>query len=131
MRRIVKHKRQFGGVKSSVRRKAAASIAPGDPWVRVDLGYVYARLGRKSEAEKVLKELRAESQRRYVSGFYASYVCIGLGKNDEALQWLERAYGQKDYQLSWIGVVPVFDPLRSDPRFADLVRRAVPPQHGT
>jgi TolB-like protein/DNA-binding winged helix-turn-helix (wHTH) protein/Tfp pilus assembly protein PilF len=107
--------------------KKAASVSPGDPWVRADLGYVYAKLGRKSDAEKVLKELRAESQNRYVSGFMVSRVCIGLGKNEEALQWLERAYQQKDYQLSWIGVDPVFDPLRSDPRFADLVRRADPP----
>jgi TolB-like protein/DNA-binding winged helix-turn-helix (wHTH) protein/Tfp pilus assembly protein PilF len=106
----------------------AATASPGDPWVRADLGYVYAKLGRKSDAEKVLEELRAESQRRYVSGFFMSWICIGLGKNEEALQWLERADQQKDYQLSWISVSPVFDPLRSDPRFADLVRRADPPQ---
>ena len=108
--------------------KKAESISPGDPWVRADLGYVHAKLGRQSDAEKVLKELRSESQSRYVSGFFVSWVCIGLGKNEEALQWLERAYQQKDYQLSWISVSPVFDPIRSDPRFVALMRRADPPQ---
>lgn len=107
--------------------KKAEIVAPADPWVRADLGYVYAKLGRKSDAEKVLKELKAESQSRYMSGFFVSWVCIGLGKNEEALQWLERAYQQKDYQLSWISVSPVFDPIRSDPRFAALMRRADPP----
>lgn len=108
--------------------KKAESVAPGDPWVRADLGYAYAKLGRKSDAEKVLRELRAESKGKYVSGFFVSWVCIGLGKNEEALQWLERAYEQNDYQLSWISVSPVFDPIRSDPRFAALMRRADPPQ---
>ncbi len=108
--------------------KKAASLSPGDPWVRADFGYVYAKLGRKSDAEKVLNELRVESQSKYVSGFFVSWICIGLGKNEEALQWLERAYQQNDYQLSWISVEPLFDPIRSDPRFADLVRRADPPQ---
>src|SRR5215469_318008 len=106
----------------------AASVSPGDPQVPSFLGYVYAKSGRKQDAEGVLKEMKAESQRRYVSGFFVAVVCIGLGKNEEALQWLERADQQNDYQLSWISVEPVFDPLRSDSRFADLVRRADPPQ---
>ena len=106
----------------------AASVSPRDPQVQAFLGYVYAKSGRKEDAERVLKEMKVESQRRYVSGYLVALVCIGLGKNEEALQWLERAYQQNDYQLSWISVSPEFDPLRSDPRFADLVRRADPPQ---
>jgi TolB-like protein/Tfp pilus assembly protein PilF len=106
----------------------AASVSPADPQVPAFLGYVYAKSGRKQDAERVLKELKAESQHRYVSGFFVAVVCIGLGKNEEALQWLERADQQNDYQLSWISVEPVFDPLRSDPRFAALMRRADPPQ---
>jgi len=108
--------------------QTAASVSPGDPEVKAFLGYVHAKSGRKQDAERVLKEMKAESQSRYVSGFLVALVCIGLGKNEEALQWLERADLQKDYQLSWIILAPEFDPLRSDPRFADLVRRADPPQ---
>ncbi len=106
----------------------AARLSPGDMAVQGELGYVYARMGRKSDAEKIRKELVAESRRRYVSGCYAAMLCIGLGRKDEAIWWLERAYEQKDYQLSWMSVSPVYDPIRSDPRFAALMRRADPPQ---
>ena len=106
----------------------AAGLAPGDPQVPAYLGYVYARSGRTQDAERVLKEMKAESQRRYVSGFFVAMVCTWLGRKEEAIQWLERAEQQNDYQLSWISVDPAFDPLRSDPRFANLVRRADPPQ---
>jgi tetratricopeptide (TPR) repeat protein len=101
----------------------APGFSPGDVMIRAPLGYDYAKSGRRSDAEKILKDLKAESQRKYVSGYFASWVCIGLGKNDEAIQWLERAYQQRDYQLTWMGVEPLLDPLRSDPRFQDLLRR--------
>lgn len=106
----------------------AASLSPGDPQVPAFLGYVYGKSGRKQDAERVLKEMKAESKRRYVSGFFVAWVCVGLGRKEEAIQWLERAEQQNDYQLSWISAEPVFDPLRSDPRFADLVRRVDPAQ---
>jgi len=106
----------------------AASVSPADPEVQAFLGYVYAKSGRKQDAERVLKEMKTESERRYISGFLVALVCIGLGRNEEALHWLERADQQKDYQLSWISLAPEFDLLRSDPRFAGLVRRSDPPQ---
>jgi len=106
----------------------AASVSPGDPQVPAFLGYVYAKSGRKQDAERVLKEMKAESQHKYVSGYLVALVCTGLGRNEEALQWLERADQQNDYQLSWISAEPLFDPLRSDPRLAALMRRADPPQ---
>jgi TolB-like protein/DNA-binding winged helix-turn-helix (wHTH) protein/Tfp pilus assembly protein PilF len=106
----------------------AARLSPGDLTVQGELGYVYARMGRTADAEKIRKELVAESQRRYVSGCYVAMLYIGLGRKDEAIGWLERAYEQKDYQLSWMSVSPVYDPIRSDPRFAALMRRADPPQ---
>ncbi len=106
----------------------AARLSPGDLTVQGELGYVYARMGRTGDAEKIRKELVAESQRRYVSGCYVAMLYIGLGRKDEAIGWLERAYEQKDYQLSWMSVSPVYDPIRSDARFAALMRRADPPQ---
>ena len=106
----------------------AAGFSSADVMIRAPLGYSYAKSGRRSDAEKILKDLKAESQRKYVSGYFVSWVCIGLGKNDEAIQWLERAYQQKDYQLTWMGAEPLLDPLRSDPRFRDLLRRLGLPQ---
>ena len=111
---------------------AALERAPrnssGDVMIRAPLGYAYAKLGKKRDAQLVLKGLRAESRGKYVSSYFVSWVCIGLGRHEEALQWLERAYRQRDYNLTWLGVEPMFDPLRPDPRFAALVRRLGLPQ---
>jgi TolB-like protein/DNA-binding winged helix-turn-helix (wHTH) protein/Tfp pilus assembly protein PilF len=106
----------------------AAGVYSGDVMILAPVGYDYAKSGRRSDAEKILKDLQAESQRKYVSGYFVSWVCIGLGKKDEAIQWLERAYQQKDYQLTWMGAEPLLDPLRSDTRFLDLLRRLGLPQ---
>ena len=95
----------------------------GDVVIRAPLGYAYAKLGKKRDAELLLKELTAQSREKYVSGYFVSWVCIGLGRHEEALQWLERADRQGDYNLTWLGVEPMFDPLRPDPRFTALVRR--------
>jgi DNA-binding winged helix-turn-helix (wHTH) protein/Flp pilus assembly protein TadD len=100
----------------------------GDVMIRALLGYACAKSGKKLDAELLLKELRVESQEKYVSGYFVSWVCIGLGRNEEAIQWLERAYREGDYNLTWLGAEPMFDPVRSDPRFADLVRRIGLPQ---
>jgi serine/threonine protein kinase/tetratricopeptide (TPR) repeat protein len=100
-----------------------------DVMIRAPLGYDYAKLGKNRDAEQLLKELGDESRRKYVSAYFVSWVCIGLGRNEEAIQWLEQAYRQEDYQLTWLGVEPIFDPLRSDPRFTALLRRlGLPPQ---
>jgi eukaryotic-like serine/threonine-protein kinase len=99
-----------------------------DVMIRAPLGYAYAKLGKKRDAGLLLKELRAESRRSYVSAYFVSWVCIGLGRKDEAMEWLEQAYRQGDSQITWLGVEPVFDPLRSDPRFSALLRRLGLPQ---
>lgn len=101
---------------------------PGDMMIVGPLGYAYAKSGRKMDAESLLKRLRDESQTKYVSGYFMSWICIGLGRNEEAIQWLERAYRQGEYHLTWLRAEPMFDPLRSDPRFADLVRSVGLPQ---
>jgi len=47
----------------------------------------------------------------------------GIGENDRAFEWLERAYNERDGIVYWLKAAPVFDPLRGDPRFDDLARR--------
>jgi TolB-like protein/tetratricopeptide (TPR) repeat protein len=120
-------KRMFRESIATLERVPRSSSA--DVMIRAPLGYAYAKLGKKRDAELLLKELRAESQGKYVSAYFVSWVCIGLGRNDEAMQWLEQAYRQGDYQLTWLGVDPIFDPLRPDPRFAALIHRLGLPQH--
>ncbi len=88
------------------------------------LGHVYAVAGRRDEASKILDELRRKkSQGEYVSPYWFAMIYTGLGANDQAFEWLEQAYKEHDAELIALKVDPRFDPIRSDSRFADLLRR--------
>jgi TolB-like protein/Tfp pilus assembly protein PilF len=87
------------------------------------LGYTYAIAGRRSDAERVLKELETESPSFSISPELVAQVFIGLRDHSRALDLLERGFGTHSGQLLNINVEPVFDRLRSEPRFQDLVRR--------
>lgn len=86
------------------------------------LAHVYAVSGKKAKAEKILNELKQK-----ITGNNLSYqiadVYIGLGQQDQAFEWLEKAYEDRSGWLTWIAIEPKLDPLRSDPRFAGLLRR--------
>ena len=97
--------------------------SPGGDLTTATLGYAYALAGRKAEARKVLAELKQQSETRYVSPYLLALVYVGLGMKGEAFERLEEAYKQRDSDLPWIRVQPMFDPLRSDARFYDLLRR--------
>ena len=85
------------------------------------LGYGYAAAGRRVEAQKVLDKLNELSKRKYVPALHRAIIYAGLVEKDKAFEWLEKAYEER-YTIA-IKVNPVFDPLRSDPRFKDLLRR--------
>jgi len=85
------------------------------------LGRGYAAAGRRAEAQKVLDQLNEFSKEKYVPAFRRAEIHAGLGENDRAFEWLEKAY--EEHFIIAIKVEPVYDPLRSDPRFADLLRR--------
>ena len=103
--------------------QAAVALFPGDDQTKATLGYAYALTGREGDAQAILAELKEQSKSRYVSPYQIALVCVGLGKKGEALGWLEESYRQRDSQLPWIRVEPIFDPLRSEPRFKDLIRQ--------
>ena len=87
------------------------------------LGHVYAVSGRKTEARKILAELQRLSEHSYVQATDVALVYAGLDDKDKAFAWLDKAYEEHSFTLSNLKVEPRFDPLRSDPRFADLLRR--------
>ncbi len=87
------------------------------------LGHVHGLAGRRDEALRALDELRQHSGRRNVSPLLSALVWIGLGDNDEAFAWLDRAVEHRTQWLSEIGVDAMFDRLRPDPRFDALLRR--------
>jgi hypothetical protein len=87
--------------------------------------YAYAVAGKRAEAQKVLDQLNELAKQRYVPQPYVAAAYAHLGEKDKAFQWLEKASEERGlgYILSINVVQPGFDPLRSDPRFADLLRR--------
>jgi TolB-like protein/Flp pilus assembly protein TadD len=86
------------------------------------LGYAYARAGRRDEAIKILNELKARSKNEFVAADLLAYLYAGLGEKDQAFAWLERAYQERDDMMA-LKILSELDPLRSDPRFQDLLRR--------
>ena len=92
------------------------------------LSYAYARAGRKTEAVEILQRMHGTFATRYVPPTDFAWVYTGLGDKEQAFHWLETAFAQRDTHLEHIKVDPIWDPLRSDPRFTDLVRRVGLPQ---
>jgi tetratricopeptide (TPR) repeat protein len=89
-----------------------------------ELGRLFGRAGRREDAERMLAELRAMSRTSYVSPFFHAIIHVGLGDKDRAFEWLERCEKERVVALSLFARVgPLLDPLRSDPRFAALLRR--------
>jgi TolB-like protein/Flp pilus assembly protein TadD len=87
------------------------------------LGHAYAVSGRRGEALKILKELKEISAHGYVSPYDLAILYTGLGDKDNAINQLNRAYEERAGWIMALKVEPMFDPLRSDPRFADLQRK--------
>ena len=86
------------------------------------LGHAYAASGRKAEAERVLADLGQQKQ-RYVSPYTVATIYAGLGEKDQAFRWLETAFDDRDIWLMNLKVDPLFKPIRSDERFANLLQR--------
>jgi tetratricopeptide (TPR) repeat protein len=87
------------------------------------MGLAYGVAGRKHEANQILNELLQLQKQRYVTPMALCYVYIGLGDNDQAFAWLEKAYQERSNHIAFFKVNPTVDPLRSDPRFVELLRQ--------
>jgi TolB-like protein/DNA-binding winged helix-turn-helix (wHTH) protein/Tfp pilus assembly protein PilF len=87
------------------------------------LGLVYGLAGKNDEANKILNELLELNKHRYVTPAALVNIYIGLGNKEQAFVWLEKAFQERSNYLAYLKVFPILDPLRSDPRFADLVQR--------
>jgi serine/threonine protein kinase/TolB-like protein/Flp pilus assembly protein TadD len=90
------------------------------------LGFAYGMAGKRAEAEAILNQLQALSQRRYVSGIYFAAVCAGLKDKDRAIQYLNKAFESRHPGLVLIRIEPMFDGLRNDERFKQLIRKFEP-----
>jgi tetratricopeptide (TPR) repeat protein len=101
---------------------------PGAAFGLGHLGNAYARAGRVREARECLRKLKQRSNADKVGTYQVALIHAGLGEKDQAFEWLEKAYEERHQGLSFLKVDPALDPLRSDPRFQDLLRRVnLPP----
>ena len=89
----------------------------------VGLGITYAKMGRRDDARRILNQLIEKSRQQYVAADSIAAVYVALGEKDEALRWLDRAFEEHSGSFYSYMFRPEFRPLRSDPRFADLLRR--------
>ena len=87
------------------------------------LGHAYAKSGRRNEAIKIINELSERSKNEYISSYDVAVIYVGLGDTEHAFEQLEKAYDDRAGWMIHLNVDPVFDPIRSDPRFTELVRR--------
>ena len=105
---------------SALSRSGATSLAL--------LGYSHARLGERKESLQMIEALKAASKQSFVPALFVALVYAGLEDKDQAFTWLEKAYEERFNRLAYLKVEALWDPLRSDPRFADLLRRVgIPP----
>jgi adenylate cyclase len=86
------------------------------------MGAAYAKLGERSKAEETLQKLK-DKGRNEIAPRSLAILYAALGRHDEAFVHLEKAFAERSSNLPLIAVEPTYDNLRSDPRFADLLRR--------
>jgi tetratricopeptide (TPR) repeat protein len=114
---------QLGNYKQAVNEFQKALELSGDDFTtKASLAHVYAVSGDKTEAEKILNELKQKSTSNNLS-YQIAEIYIALGRQDQAFQWLEKAYEDRSEWLTWIAIEPKLDPIRGDPRFHELLRR--------
>jgi TolB-like protein/DNA-binding winged helix-turn-helix (wHTH) protein/Tfp pilus assembly protein PilF len=101
--------------------RKAIELSPGSTAFTANLAYAYAISGRRDEAVKILNDLKNRSPQSFSNAPEIAMVYVGLNEKDQAMAWLEKAYAQRF--SPWVLMRPCFDPLRTDPRFHNLLQR--------
>jgi adenylate cyclase len=113
--------REKGDIAGAIRLYEKAQEAVQFP--SSGLAITYARMGRQDDARQILRQLIDRARVQYVAADSIAAVYVALGENDEAFRWLERAFSEHSESLDIFAFHREFRPLRSDPRFANLLRR--------
>jgi serine/threonine-protein kinase len=86
-----------------------------------NMGWLYAVAGKKEKAYELLAELEERSKKGYVSSFWTALIYLSLGEIDKTFEWFEKAYEERDGNMIYFTVPQLFDPIRSDPRYKQLL----------
>jgi TolB-like protein/Tfp pilus assembly protein PilF len=108
----------------------ALALNPRDPALAGALAYAHARSGNREKALELVEQLKRNGGRQPGNQptFALVWAYAGLNDRERAFVWLERAHEERRQRLTWLNVDPLLEPLRSDPRFTDLVHRIGLPQ---
>jgi serine/threonine protein kinase/Tfp pilus assembly protein PilF len=102
----------------------AVTLFPGARSIpEAELAHAYAVSGNREQAQKIIAELQELAKSKYVTSYQIAAIYAGLGEKDQAFAWMQKAYDERSEGLVNLKVDPRLDNLRSDPRFADLMRR--------
>ena len=108
----------------------AEALSDIEKWDGIDdrtrslmLAYVYGRSGQAAQARYALEKLQELNRRQKMDPAMILYAYLGMGNKEQSFDWLEKAYAQHSNALTVLKVDPIYDPLRSDPRFQDLLHR--------
>jgi serine/threonine-protein kinase len=86
-----------------------------------NMGWFYAMAGKKEQAYELLFELEERSKKGYVSSFWTALIYLALGEIEKSFAWFEKAYEERDGNMIYLTVVPIFGPVKSDPRYKQLL----------
>ncbi len=114
---------QKGDFVSAIATIEKAQQAASNPFTLSTAGYVYAKAGNHDKALEILNEFEKRSNQEYVPALNCAQICAGLGHNEQALAWLEQACDERAVWMPFLKADLKFDSLRSDPRFAGILRR--------
>src|SRR5467141_8550 len=114
---------QTGRQKEAVEEREKVVSLSGSPELAASIAEDFSKLGYKGVQQSWLDGLTEISKHGYVSSYSIAEGYKRLGQKEKAFEWLEKAYQDHDSGLVSIAVEPMFDPVRSEPRFRDIVRR--------
>jgi serine/threonine-protein kinase len=114
---------ELGRYEEAIRALEAAARSRRTPGAVAALGHVSALSGDAAAARAALAELERAARTEYVSAYHFALIHIGLGQKAEALRFLEEAYEEGAWTVTFANVEPALDPLRHESRFRELVRR--------
>jgi hypothetical protein len=103
--------------------QTAASLSGNSPLYLAQVAVAHATAGRMTEALQIVAQLQSISSTQYVSPYGLAQIFAAMNDKEQTFKWLQIAYDDRAVWMSYLAVDPVFDSLRSDQRFQDLLRR--------